>query len=59
MNDEIKKKKEFQLYKMIKFYILLNDEIKKKNQFSRRTKKMKRMRIKIGINNKNKILIEE
>jgi DNA-binding CsgD family transcriptional regulator len=53
------KKKEFQLYKMIKFYILLNDEIKKKNQFSRRTKKMKRMRIKIGINNKNKILIEE
>jgi hypothetical protein len=36
----------------------MESEIEKKNQFSKNTQKIKRMRIKIDIKNKNKFLIE-
>jgi hypothetical protein len=41
-----------------KSYVWLNGEIEKKNQFNKMTKKIKRMRIKIDIKNKNKFMIE-
>jgi hypothetical protein len=36
----------------------LKGKIEKKNQFSKRIKKIKRMRIRIDMKNKNKFLIE-